>query len=236
MTERIILKGSSKLLMPVITQIMAVHQLLDQKDIGIIYATDNKLEKVHRQGKPKIVLSFLEDTDYSRRSPRPRVAEGRRRQEGVISFRLMNETTATFSSANALGLGRKIKEIFGANDGYVWNKGKTMFSYTDWNLGYQFQLLCRNETEAKRIITSTLLIQNHTSDWINFNKIEADNEMEKYPEAPGNHMVMGESVPKPQLRPLVKVRFQYAYASLGGVKEPVTLFDRTGKRTGALVR
>ena len=92
------------------------------------------------------------------------------------------------------------------------------------------------QSEAKRITTSVLSIQGHVPNWLNFNKIEADNEMSKYPEVPGTHLVMGETVAKPQLRPLVDVRFQYAYAKLGGVIKPVTLYDRTEKRVGALVR
>lgn len=235
MSDRIVLKGNSKLLMPAITQIMGIHQLLEQKDIGTIYAYENEKESVRRKGKPKVVLSFLEDSNFNKLAAPNNVPEGRRRQEGHIRFRLMNETTQSFSKANATTLATKIKQVFNANGGFVWQKGKTMYSYTDWEMGYQFQLLCRSETEAKRVVSSVLFIQSHTPDWKNFNTVENDQEAAKYPENPGTHLVMGETLPLPKHRPLVDVRFQYAYVSLSGVKEPVNLYDRKNKKVGALV-
>lgn len=235
MGEKIVLKGNITSLKEQIAEILAFNQLLRSKDLGTIYAYSNDLESVKRVGKPKVTLFFLQDTNFNSAASSNNFPEGRRRQEGVIRFRLMNESTSTFSTANATAIGTKIKQIFGANNGYVWKKGKTMYSYNEWERGYQFQLLCRTEAEAKRIITSVLSIQSHTPNWLNFNTVQNDQEATKYPEAPGTQVVMGESVPRPKVRPLVDVRFRYAYVKLDGVIEPVTLFDRTGQRTGALV-
>lgn len=232
---RIVLQGTKQELMERIPILMDMYALLKTKDVGTIYAYQNDLSSVRRKGKPKVVLSFLEDSDFNKKAPPNKVSEGRRRQEGHIRFRLMDETTQSFSKSNATALARKVKDIFGSNGGFTWNKGKTMYSYCDWNRGYQFQLLCRSETEAKRIVSSVLLLQNYVPDWINFNTIKNDEETTKYPENPGTHVVMGETLPLPQYRPLVDVRFQYAYVSLDGVKEPINLYDRSHRKVGVLV-
>lgn len=235
MTDRIVLKGNSKLLMPVITEIMAVHQLLDQKDVGTIYADKSQDISVNRREKPKLVLYFLEDSDFRPTGKKSTTPHGRKRDDGVISFRLMNETKETFTKANGKVLGQKIKEVFGTNGGFVWNKGKTYYSYTDWEKGYQLQLLCRSKTEAKRVATATLSIKGDTPDWENLQEVTNDQENSKYPVNPGTEVVMGETINKPVIRPVVDVRFQYAYVKLSKVLEPVTLYDRTGRRVGALV-
>lgn len=235
MTDKIILKGFPNQLKPLITHIIAIREIIERKDVGTIYAYTNDLNSVRRTEKPKVTLYFLEDSSFNKLAPPNNIYEGQRRQEGVIRFRLMNETTQSFSQANGTALGTKIKEIFGANGGLVWSKGKTMYSYSDWNSGYQFQLLCRSETEAKRIVTATLALQNHQPDWKNFNTQKNNQEDTKYPENPGNHVVMGEVLPLPKERPLVDVRFQYAYVRLDGVTKPITLYDRRRKRPGALV-
>lgn len=235
MTERIILKGSSKLLMPVITELMALHQIIEQKDIGAIYADISKADTVYRKHKPKLTLYFRQDSDFVPTGNQSTVPHGRNRDEAIISFRLMNETTTSFSEANGTTLGQKIKEVFGSNDGFIWHKGKTLYSYTDWEKGYQLQLLCRNDVEAKRITTATLSIKNDTPDWKNLQEVKNDQEALRYPANPGTQIVMGKTVNKPVERPIVNVRFQYAYVKLSGVKEPVTLYDRRRKRPGALV-
>ena len=234
MSDLIYLKGSPKELKPIIMHIMAMHQLLESKDVGTIYAYTDDKESVRRVGKPKVTLYFLEDSNFNKKALPNKIFEGRRRQEGVIRFRLMNETTHSFSKANGTALGNKIKEVFGSNNGFVWNKGKTMYSYTDWERGYQFQLLCKTETEAKRIINAVHSLQNHTPNWKYFNTIENNEKLIKYPENPGTQIVMGETIAIPKSRPIVDVRFQHAYIKLDGVINPITLYDRKNKRPGTL--
>jgi hypothetical protein len=235
MSNKIVLAGNKNLLKPIITELLAFHQLLEQKDVGTIYAYTNDLNSVRRIEKPKVTLFFLEDSNFSKTAPPNKIPEGRRRQEGVIRFRIMNETTQSFSKSNGTTLGNRIKEIFGSNGGFIWQKGKTMYSYSDWERGYQFQLLCKTKTEAKRIITAVHSLQNHRADWKYFNTVENDEEFNKYPENPGTHVVMGETISLPHERPIVDVRFQYAYVRLDGVIDPITLYDRRNKRAGALV-
>lgn len=235
MSKKIILKGTTEDLKPIITQLLAFNQLLESKDIGTFYGSFDSRETVRRIGKPKVTLYFLEDSNFNKKAPPNKIYEGRRRQEGIIRFRLMNETTQSFSKANGIILGTKIKEVFGANGGFVWNKGKTMYFYGDWQKGYQFQLLCKTETEAKRIVSAIHSLQNHTPNWQYLNIIKNDQESSKYSENPGNQVVMGETIPIVHSRPFVDVRFEYAYVKLDGVKEPINLYSRKGKRTNTLV-
>lgn len=229
MTDRIILKGNSKLLMPVITEIMAVHQLLEQKDIGTIYADDNTSPPVKRRGRPKINLYFMQDTNFKKTGTQSTTPHGRRRERGLISFRLMNETPQTFSEANQKAIGLKIKQIFGSNGGYIWEKGKDLYAYTDWDLGYQLELLTRTETEARRIVTSVLSIQNHKPNWVKLTHSNAVEPSLKYPLLPAKKTVAGKEVQPWEQRPVVDVRFQYAYAVVEGLFDPIDLYDRTHK-------
>lgn len=233
--EKITLQGTKKELMQLIPQMAAMQQLIMSRDVGTIYAYTNDLNSVRRKEKPRVNLYFLEDTNFNKLAPPNKIYEGRRRQDGVIRFRLMEETTQSFSKANATALATKIKQVFGANGGFVWNKGKTMYSYTDWERGYQFQLLCKTSTEAKRIINAVHSLQGHIANWQYFNTVKNDEELAKYPENPGSHIVMGKSEPLPEERPIVDVRFQYAYVKLDGVNHPINLYDRRNKRPKSLV-
>lgn len=236
MSDKIILRGNSTLLKPIITEILALNQILRNKDLGTVYTLPSRTPVVPRRGRPKFQLCFLQDTNANSRRTRDNIEQGRKRQEAEISFRLMNETNRTISRGELTNLGNRVKEIFGANGGFVWRKGKTMYSYTDWDLGYQLQLLCRSKTEAKRIVEAVLRIRNHVPNWMFFNVVENDNEAARYPADPPNEIIMGESR-KPEIeRPLVDVRFQYALVHLGGFKEPIEVCDRSGKLIDPLVR
>lgn len=229
MSNKIILAGNERLLMPIITQLMAMHQLLEQKDIGTIYQAPADGVEVIRVRKPQIQLCFLEDSNFNKKAAPNNIEEGRRRVEGLITFRLMNETTDSISIGNLKGIANKIKLVFAANGGYVWEKGKEMYAYTDWDLGYQLQLLCQTKTTAKELVTRVLSLQNHTPNWTYFTTNENDNALARYPETPPTKIILGESVKVPRQRPRVDVRFQYAVAHIHQLKEPVALCDRGRK-------
>lgn len=230
MTDKVILRGYPNQLAATITHLIANREIIERKDVGTIYAYTNDLESVKRIGKPKVTLFFLEDSNFNNKTIPDNIPSGGRRIEGVIRFRLMDESTQTFSRANGSALGKRIKEVFGANGGFVWSKGKTLYNYNDWERGYQFQLLCRSKTEAKRVITAVMSLQAHIPDWKRLYENENDQEASVYPEIPGNQIVMGETVPIPRSRPNVDVRFQYGYLKLDGVYKPINLYDRKHRR------
>lgn len=233
--DLIYLRGTPKELRPVITALMAQYQLLANKDIGTIYADCSDTPPVRRRGKPQICLYFQQDTDFKPIGTQSTRPHGRRRRDGVISFRLMNETPQTFTEANQTAIAQRIKQVFGANDGYVWQKGKELYNYTDWDMGYQLELLCRSNVEAKRVITSVLSVQNHTPNWLKLTHSEPDQADAKYPIVPAPIIVGGKQVQPIEHRPRVDVRFRHSYAVIEGLIDPVHLYDRKNKLAKALV-
>lgn len=229
MADKIILKGYPNQLKPLITHLIAVRELLEEKDIGTFFVDDKFSPPVKRRGRPRVFLYFQQDTNFKPTGTQSTVPHGRRRRDGVISFRLMDETPTTFTEANQKAIANKIKQIFGANGGFVWTKGKDMYNYTDWDMGYQLELLCRTETEARRLITAVLSVQNHTPDWAKLTHSEASRPDAKYPILPPKKVIAGKEVQLIEQRPIVDVRFRYSYASVEGLIDPISLYDRTAK-------
>lgn len=151
---------------------------------------------------------------------------------GHISFRIMNETSESFSMTKAKSLGNKIKSTFGIGSGKSWNKGIYMFSYTSWDLGYQLQLLCSSESEAKDLVRSVLDLQGHVPDWEFMNKIENSEPSDAF--RSDTMIVLGDTVQSRNLRPTVTVYFQYASLRLWPT-QPIILYDRSGRHFNGLV-
>ncbi|PSB32265.1 hypothetical protein [Chlorogloea sp. CCALA 695] len=227
MSDRIILKGHTKLLKPVITQIMAIHQLIESKDIGTIYGEPSREYQVRRKFKPQVELFFKEDEED--------VQVGYTPVEGKITFRIMGEETNTLSNANLTTLARKVKEVFGVDNGYIWRKGKELYSYSDWDKGYQLQLLSRSESNARELILKVLSIQTDTFVLKNMQLCKNQDELIKYPYEPPTQIILGKSVKVPRYRPNVEVRFQYAAAHIHGLPNPKLLYSRTRNKKNALV-
>lgn len=221
MTDRIVLKGNSKILQPIITEILAFHQLIEQKDIGTIYGEPSTEFQVRRKFKPQIELFFKEDEAD--------VVSGYKPVEGRISFRIMGEESNTISEGELTTLGRKIKEVFGANNGYVWRKGKELYTYSDWDKGYHMKILARSEQNAQLLITNVLSIQGHTFVLKNMQLSKNQDELNKFPYDPPTEIILGEPVKTPRYRPNVEVRFQYAAAHIHKLPHPKLLYSRVRK-------
>lgn len=233
MTAPIILKGNSKLLKPVITQIMALHQMIENIETG---GGDSRSE-IHpgRRFHPHIRLHFLEDTDFSQTGTNPSTYQGLRRTEGRLSFRLMDETSETISKGELTRIGTAIKNVFGANGGYVWNKGKELYTYADWAKGYQMQMLTRGTTQARDLTTKILSLQSHSPQWMFLTKSTNESELERYPDLPQTKVILGEVKTLNRVRPRTEVRFTYADAKIHLLTPPIILYDRKSRKVGALV-
>jgi len=170
--------------------------------------------------KPQIMLYFQEALDD--------IEPGYAPLTGEISFRIMGEESTTLTRAEVERLAQRIKTLFGGSTPFVWRKGKEMFPYNDWSLGYRLQLRCRNEAEAKRVIEQVLDIQGHTPDWKKLGINKNAQEMEAYPTVPDYATILGERVRLPRQRPICEVVFQYAVLHIHGKAKPLCLVDRTG--------
>ena len=177
-------------------------------------------QSVRRRTHPKITLYFLEDLND--------VAEGYSPVDGQISVRLMEYDQGSITEPIARQFAVRIKSAFASGGGFVWKKGKTMCSYTDWEKGYQLQLLCRNETEGRRVTEQVLDIQNDSPDWANFNTKENAEPTQAYPTIPDRDRAYGETRRQPRRRPIADVRFQTALMNVIGVPQPIILSDRSG--------
>ncbi|NJL61818.1 MAG: hypothetical protein HC903_08290 [Methylacidiphilales bacterium] len=184
-----------------------------------IYGIPTTAFQEQRKFKPQIQLYFQEDHND--------VDAGYSPITGEISFRLMNQESTTLSNSEVTTYANKVKTAF-AQPSFVWKKGKELYSYTDWDKGYQLQLLCRNETEAKRVVEQVLDIQSHSPNWERLRKNEAVDAASSYPTVPGTQTILGKSRKKPRRRPIADVRFQYALLHVHGLSRAITLVDRSG--------
>lgn len=222
--ETIILAGSAEMLKPVIVETLANHQLIANRDIGTVYNYDPDRSAPKRATKPHVVLEFLQSKKEK---------TGNRLLTGRISFRLMNKTAQTLTVEEVKHIGERIKAKFG-HPQYLWNKGKILVTYTDWDKGYQLELLVPDENEGRKIIEQVLDIQGHSPDWENMNINKPAEPLAKYPNKAEKEIILGKTIEMPQRRGVGRVLFQYAYIKLDGVP-PINLFDLTGRRSKPVV-
>lgn len=182
---------------------------------------------VYRKNKPQIVLFFQEDNQDIEFGYAPVTAR--------ISFRLMSFTNESITTAIATGYANDIRSEFAINNGYVWRKGKELWTYADWDSGYQLQLLCRAESDAVALTQKILSIQNdaYRPEYMNVSKNQA--ESVAFPTNPGTEIVMGQTRRKKRHRPIADVRFQYAIMQLSQLPSPICLVDRSGTWSNPLV-
>ena len=184
-------------------------------------------QTVRRNTHPKITLYFMEDLSD--------VADGYDPVDGQISIRMMDYDQSTITEAIARTHATRIKTAFSAGSGFVWKKGKIMCSYTDWEKGYQLQLLCRTEAEGRRVVEQMLDIQNDSPDWSRLNITENAEPTQSYPTIPDLDRAYGKNRRQPRRRPIADVRFKTALLHVLGVPEPIILVDRSGIYPTALV-
>jgi len=180
-----------------------------------------------RKFKPQIVLFFQEDEDE--------VENGFMPLRARISYRLMNETSTSITKTELTSFANRIKTEFGANNGYLWRKGKDMATYKDVENGYDFQLLVRSKADAKELISKVLDTNQDTPDWKYLQYKENDEPTSAYPTLPPNQVILGDATREPRRRPIGTVRFLYSYCDIWGRGKPVILYDRSFRYTNALV-
>ena len=210
--------------------IMLLKSMLFQRVQGpkaYVYSDISRVSS-RRKYKPKVRLYFLEDLAD--------VADGYNAVDGEIGFRIMEAGTDNdITQSQALALANKIKIEFGTGNGFVWRKGKYLYSYTDWDKGYQLQILCRDKPEGKQMVEKTLSIQGDSPIWKYGNFIEPEEPTTRYPTLPSFKPVLGKTQRLPRERPIADVRFQFATLSILGMKEPIILYSRTLAVRGGLV-
>ena len=167
-----------------------------------------------RQGKILIKLLFSGTT-------------ARKRIKTVeISFRLMSPR----NSAKMITLDKikyyadRIRKKF---DTWQHTTGKSLYSYSDWEKGYQLQLLVPNEQEARKIVEQVLDIQTHKPEWEYLTLSKNVSEAQRYPDLPGKVTIAGKQVRQPQQRATAVVKFQRALIKFPHIPTAFPLCNRT---------
>ncbi|PAX58361.1 hypothetical protein [Brunnivagina elsteri] len=230
--QRIILAGPQELVKQQVIATLADYQLMADKDVGVVYNFEPE-KALNRTYKPHIILYFRESKEdfLARRKLDKKAWRG----EGRISFRLMDKSTETITLDYVTQLANKIKAKFG-NPPLQWNKGKLLYSYSDWEKGYQLKLLVNSESEALRMIEQILDLQSHSVDR---EKIQQSRNLlpeKAYDETPKKKTVLGKPIEPPVKRKEVKIKFIYSQLFLDGNLHPVTLYDRSKRFKDAIVR
>ncbi|WP_052754417.1 hypothetical protein [Calothrix sp. 336/3] len=231
MPRQIILSGHEETLKPAITELIALYQLLEDKDIGTVYSyPPENVTTNRRHEKPKVILFF--------KSPKPIKKENTRtdrRYEAYVSFRLMNETSETITKTEVETIAQRIKSVF-ATPPLSWNRGKLFCTYSDWSKGYQFQLIVSSKEEAKKLIKALLKIQGHTPNWAFMNSIENEEAEESFDETPGKKNILGQAVNNPVKRRKIRTLFAYALMYLPPKVDPVVLISIDGRHQNPVVK
>lgn len=229
---KIVLAGPQETLKQEIVSTLTSYQVMSEKDIGVVYNFEP--EKIlSRKHKPQIVLYFQETKQSfaDRRKNNKKTSRG----EGRISFRLMDKTTESINMDFISQLANRIKGKFGKPP-LQWHKGKILYSYTDWEKGYQLQLLVNSEIEALRIVEQVLDLQSHSVDREKMQQVRNLAPEKAYDNTPTKKNILGQQVEPPVRRKEVVVQFLYAQLFIEGSLHPITLYDKSKRYRSPIVR
>lgn len=229
----IILKGQAKILEPIVTLLMAIYTMLEerqqqqQRETSIVYGIPVTTFQDQFTFYPQVKLVFKEDYETSQEIDNRKIP-----LEGEITFRLANETEATINEDKAKIIAGKIKTKFVSGTIFTWQKGKIIATYLDKKKGYDFRLRVTNETEARRIIEQTLDIQNHSPEW---SRLTIHESKDNFPTIPERKLIYGSMRRVARRRPVRTMKFRYAELHVHNLPEAITLVDTTGYRPSPLI-
>ncbi len=167
--------------------------------------------------RPQVHLFFRQDSSA--------VSGDRRPVEGQISFRLINETSATMSETKARLLATKIKNEFALNNGYMWKKGKLKCVYKDFDNGLDLSILSLSEAEGKEVINKVIDVVGVTYNENYLRISEPKRNSETNPTT--SSLVYGKQRKNRRWRPIANVRFRYAVLTIHGMQHRIILVDRS---------
>ena len=178
------------------------------------------------KGQPRITLEFVQDPDKVginlNGNLMPPVT-------GTITFRIMDKTDDPKSSLDKISkndlqnYAKRISEEFGANGGYVWEKGNSVFSYRNREQGFEGWYLVKNKSSGINLVQKLLAVIGKPVVPTCMKFSETENALEAYPEIPEKAIVLGEEVQLARERPVVDVRFREASIYLPRSRKDIPL-------------
>ena len=178
------------------------------------------------RGKPQLHLYFVE-VNYSLDSGRD-IADA-----DIKGNRLMEYTTATLQESDLIAIGERTRDLF---RDFLWEKGKSLLSYSDPERGYNLQILCRTKDGGMEMLTKVLAIREDevVSRRINFK--ENNNPEETYPDTQQEIQLLGKTYKTGVRRPECTVKLKAAFLHIEGLIKPKVIYDNSGKYKTALVK
>ncbi|ELS04812.1 hypothetical protein Xen7305DRAFT_00045480 [Xenococcus sp. PCC 7305] len=175
--------------------------------------------------RPQVTLFFTQDASAA--------VPDRRRIEGQISFRLVNETSATMTKAKAQNIAEAIRDAMVGTAPFVWKKGKYKLIYKDPEFGLNLNIMALNETEGLAVVQKMITIvgASYNSDLLRVS--EPKKESETNPS--GTVLVFEKQRKQRRWRPTGNVRFRYALLTIHGMQNRITLVDTTSAYLDALI-
>lgn len=178
--------------------------------------------------KPEIVLAFSNRNDRSYSSHvRPRAR---------VSYKIIDKTEETITETDLKRIANRINQEFVTGTLFKFEKGKELYTYKEFNKGYNFQVYTKNQTEAKRVIDRVMAINGDNPDWKFMQNHTPEEPYNLYPRNPGRKTILGRSVELNEKRPEVLVQFAFAYALLKDKGKPVALVDAAGRLMRPYIR
>lgn len=178
------------------------------------------------RGKPQLDLYFVE-VNYLLDSGRS-IVDGQ-----IAGNRLMDKTSDTLQVSELTAMGERIRDLF---RDFIWEKGKSLLSYSDPEKGYNLQILCQSKDGGLEVLTKILAIREHAviNKFVNFK--ENEDPTDSYPETQQNLQILGETYKTHIRRPTASVKLRVAQLHIEGIQKPKVLYDNSGKYRKALVR
>lgn len=226
--EKIVLAGSEELLKPLIVQTLATNQQFNGRDLGVVYGQLNG-ESAERRYRPDVVLQFRRKANKLKSKGEVVTALSMR-----ISFRLMNKSIADFATDFYLKQLAELIYVEFAETPFMIHKGTHVYTYADFQKGYQLKLDVNGEVEALRVIKSVLSIQEHPFHEAYFRK--GSTPVEPLPATGQTIEIRGQEVVLPINNKSGIVKFTHAYLDTGVNVPPINLVDLTGKKKNVVYK
>lgn len=175
--------------------------------------------------RPQVTLFFTQDASAA--------VPDRRRMEGQISFRLVNETSATITKAKAQDLAEAIRDNMTVPSNFIWKKGKIKLIYQDPQYGLNLNIMALNKAEGLIVIQKMIAIVGATynSDFLKTSEPEKASSTN-----PSETVLVYEKQRKQRRwRPTGNVRFRYALLTVHGMQNRIALVDTTLRYHSALI-
>lgn len=175
--------------------------------------------------RPQVTLFFTQDASAA--------VPDRRRMEGQISFRLVNETSASITREKAQDIAAIIREQMTVPHNFIWKKGKYKLIYKDPERGLNLNIMALNKTEGLKLINKMITIvgAEYQSDLLKTSEPEKESSTN-----PTETVLVYEKQRKQRRwRPIGNVRFRYALLTIAGMQNRITLVDTTSQYLDALI-